>query len=287
MDNILDGSKVSCEIKDKLKIDVEKLKELNIVPGLSVILVGDNIESITYVNMKKRACSKLGINCNVHRLPLDIQEIDIINIINELNNDGDVHGILVQLPLPSSINEKTVLNSIVENKDVDGLSDISMGKLVNGTSDTVQSCTPRGCMELIEYYNIQLRGKDVIIIGSSNLVGIPLSIMMIKKQATVMICNIHTKNLKEKVFMSDIVVSCCGVPHLVKADWIKQGSIVLDIGINKLSDDSKKGYKIVGDVDYENVKPKTKLISPVPGGIGPMTIAVLLKQLIELCDILI
>jgi methylenetetrahydrofolate dehydrogenase (NADP+)/methenyltetrahydrofolate cyclohydrolase len=287
MDNILDGSKVSCEIKDKLKIKVDKLKEVNVTPGLSVILVGDNIESVTYVTMKKKSCDKLGINCDIIKLSENTSETEIINKIKTLNDNLNVHGILVQLPLPHNIDDKRVLNSIIESKDVDGLCDINMGRLINETIDSVKSCTPRGCMELLDYYNIELEGKDVIIIGSSNLVGLPLSIMMMKKNATVTTCNIYTKDLQSKVLVSDIVVSCCGVAHLIKEDWITEGAIVIDIGINKISDNSEKGYKIVGDVDYENVKEKTEMITPVPGGIGPMTIAILLKQVIELCERLI
>lgn len=287
MDNILDGSKVSCEIKDKLKIKVDKLKEVNVTPGLSVILVGDNIESVTYVTMKKKSCDKLGINCDIIKLSENTSETEIINKIKTLNDNLNVHGILVQLPLPHNIDDKRVLNSIIESKDVDGLCDINMGRLINEKIDSVKSCTPRGCMELLDYYNIELEGKDVIIIGSSNLVGLPLSIMMMKKNATVTTCNIYTKDLKSKVLVSDIVVSCCGVAHLIKEDWITEGAIIIDIGINKISDNSEKGYKIVGDVDYENVKEKTEMITPVPGGIGPMTIAILLKQVIELCERLI
>ncbi len=283
---ILDGTKVSNEIKDELKDEVDTLVSKNIRPGLGVILVGENIESVTYVNMKKKACQQVGIKSVVHNLCENILEDEIIQIINDFNENPNIHGILVQLPLPDHINKKKVLNSICNEKDVDGMNTYNSGKIMLNDDIQITPCTPRGCIELLDYYNIPIQSKKITIIGSSNLVGLPLSILLLHRGGTVTICNINTLDVKSHVVDADIVVACCGVPHLVKEDWIKPGSVVIDVGINKINDNSKKGYKLVGDVDYENIKNKVDYITPVPGGVGPMTIAILMKQTVEICRLL-
>lgn len=280
----LEGKTLSDNIKSKLKYEINELSKKDIKPGLGVILVGENIESETYVNMKIRACNELGIYSKVYELPNKIEEDIIIQKIKDLNEDNMIHGILIQLPLPEHINKYNVINSISDKKDVDGIGVINSGKLMINNNIKSLPCTPRGCIELLEHYDISIKSKDIAIIGTSNLVGLPLSIMLLHRGACVTLCNINTLNIKEKTKQADIVIACCGVAEMIKDDWVKEGSIIIDIGINKIDDNkTKKGYRLVGDVDYNNVKDKVKSITPVPGGIGPMTIAILMKQTVENC----
>ena len=284
---ILDGKILSDTIKDNLKEEINTLLKKDIRPGLGVILVGENIESKTYVNMKKKACNELGIYSKVYELPDNISEGIIIQKIKDLNEDNTIHGILVQLPLPYHINKQNVLDSIKHEKDVDGLGILNTGKLMINNNVNIMPCTPRGCIELLDHYKIPLKSKEITIIGTSNLVGLPLSIMLLHRGATVTLCNIHTNDVRKKTKDADIVIACCGVPEMVKSDWVKEESIIIDIGINKIEDKkSKKGYRLVGDVDYNNVKDKVEYITPVPGGIGPMTIAILMKQTVEICRLI-
>ena len=286
MEGILDGKGLAEKIQTQLQPRIETLmNDSKIRPGLGVILVGDNIESETYVAMKCKACVKLGIMSKIHRFTNEVDEKMIIEIIEALNKNQNIHGILVQLPLPDHLDTDMILNTIHPTKDVDGMNTLTAGKLFQNQEVQFYSCTPRGCIELLEEYDICLKGKNITIIGSSNLVGLPLSMMLLHKGATVTICNINTKDIREHINHADILISCCVVPHLIKKEWVNEGIIIVDIGINKMKDQSKKGYHLVGDVDFENVKEKARYITPVPGGVGPMTIAILMKQIVEACEL--
>lgn len=270
----LDGKLISSGIYKNLEPRITKLKDNGIIPKIIVILIGNNEESKVYVNMKSKKCKDLGIICEIIRKDDNIPEQNIIELINENNIDNSVHGIMVQLPLPSHFDTDGILNMIYPIKDVDGLTESSLGSLAKGTP-LFSPCTPLGCIYLLKKYNIDCKGKNVVVIGSSNLVGLPLSMMLIHHGATVTICNINTINTKEHTVRADIVISCCGVPNLVKKDWIKEDAILLDVGISKVDG------KILGDIDFNDVKDKCSYITPVPGGIGPMTIAMLVKQIVE------
>jgi len=270
----LDGKLISSGVYTTLKPRITKLINNGIVPKIIVILIGDNEESKIYVNMKSKKCQELGIICDIILKEDTIPQQNIIKLINEKNTDSSVHGIMIQLPLPPHLNTDEILNTISPNKDVDGLTESSLGSLAKGTP-LFSPCTPLGCIYLLRKYNINCKGKHVVVIGSSNLVGLPLSMMLIHHGATVTICNINTLNTKDHTVKADIVISCCGVPNLVKKDWIKENSILLDVGITKVNG------KIIGDIDFDDVKDKCSYITPVPGGIGPMTIAMLVKQIVE------
>ncbi len=270
----LDGKLISSGVYTTLKPRITKLINNGIVPKIIVILIGDNEESKIYVNMKSKKCQELGIICDIILKEDAIPQQNIIKLINEKNTDRSVHGIMVQLPLSPHLNTDEILNTISPNKDVDGLTESSLGSLAKGTP-LFSPCTPLGCIYLLRKYNINCKGKHVVVIGSSNLVGLPLSMMLIHHGATVTICNINTLNTKDHTVKADIVISCCGVPNLVKKDWIKENSILLDVGITKVNG------KIIGDIDFDDVKDKCSYITPVPGGIGPMTIAMLVKQIVE------
>mgnify|MGYP001163508982 FL=1 len=272
---VLNGKLVSEEIQLTLKNKVDKLIDLGIIPCLSVILVGDNFESVKYVNAKRKVCEKLKVKFHLIHFNKDVSEEEILKSINILNEDNNVHGILVQLPLPSHIDKFMIMNRVLPSKDVDGFHLINSGKLYLNREKEFVPCTPLGCIELLDYYNIQIKRAHTVIIGSSQVVGLPLSMMLLQRGATVTLCNINTVNIQEHTKRADILISCCGVPQLVKEEWVKEGVIIIDVGIN-LQDG-----KLVGDVDYERVKNKSKYITPVPGGVGPMTIAMLVKQVIR------
>ena len=281
---ILDGQHVADKIQTSLIPRITSLKQKNVFPSLAVILANDSFESRTYVSMKQKICEKLGIQCKIHH-SYQSNESELISLIEDINNSINIHGILIQLPLPSNINKNRILSTVSPIKDVDGLNPLNSGKLFQNNNIHFIPCTPRGCIDLIDYYQIDIKGKHAVIVGSSNLVGLPLSICLLYRGATVTICNINTINTKDHVQKADIVIACCGVPHLIKEDWIKEGSIIIDIGINRIEDKSnKKGYRVVGDVDFENVKHKVSHITPVPGGIGPMTITALVRQVVEACE---
>ena len=272
---LLDGKSLSHNLIESYKDNIEKLNQKNTIPSLSVILNGDNPESTLYVKMKKKECEKIGIKFNLIKYNSSIKEESLIYNINILNNDQFIHGIIIQLPLPDHISNN-VLNYIDSRKDVDGLTLINSGSLIHNIK-TFIPCTPLGCIELLNTYGIDINGLNITIIGTSNLVGLPLSHLLIQKGATITLCNINTKDVKAHTINSDMVISCCGVPNLIKGDWIKEGCIIIDIGINKIVGSNK----ITGDVDFESVKNKVSYITPVPGGIGPMTIAMLIKQTIQ------
>ena len=276
MIKIIDGKKISGDIKEEVRIEIEKLtKGGKRAPGLAVIIVGENPASKVYVNSKVKTCSALGIYSEKYNLDSQTTEVELLKLIEELNNKEEIDGILVQLPLPKHIDEDKIIEAIKPNKDVDGFHPINLGKLVIGKNG-FKSCTPYGIMELLKRYELNLNGKDVVIVGRSNIVGKPLSIMLTNKNATVTLCHSRTKNLAEKTLNADIVIVAIGREKFLTEDMVKEGSIVIDVGINR----NKLG-KLCGDVDFENVSKKTSLITPVPGGVGPMTIAMLMKNTVK------
>ena len=269
---IIDGKKEAAILREEIKKEITSIKsKTNKVPGLTVILVGEFVPSQIYVKNKEKNSREVGIHSNVIKYSDDVTEEQVLKKINELNNDQDVSGILVQLPLPAHIDKKKIINSIDPLKDVDGFNPINVGNLASGY-DAIIPCTPLGCLLLLKKIEKNLSGKHAVIIGRSNLNGKPMAQLLLKENCTVTVSHSKTKNLKEECLKADILIAAAGVANLVKKDWVKNGSIIIDIGINKLGD------KIVGDVNFEEVKGKVKAITPVPGGVGPMTIACLLKN---------
>ena len=272
---IIDGKKESAQLREEVKKEIYLIKEkLNKVPGLSVILIGDFAPSEIYVKNKEKYSKEVGINSEVIRYKKEVKEEEVLKKIEELNNNKDVSGILVQLPLPKQINKEKIINAIHPLKDVDGFNPINVGNLSSGYKAIVP-CTPLGCLMLIKKTEKNLSGKNAVIIGRSNLNGKPMAQLLLKENCTVTIVHSKTKNLKEECQKADILIAAVGVANLVKEDWVKKDSIVIDVGINKLEG------KIVGDVQFDKVKDKVRAITPVPGGVGPMTIACLLKNTLE------
>lgn len=266
---------LSEKIRAELKKEVETLKsEHDVVPGLAVILVGDDPASRAYVKMKEKACEAVGIYSIVHKMPNTISHDEMLKIIEMMNNNPYIDGILVQLPLPEQVNTNALLEAIDKQKDVDGFHPYSMGRLFAGLDGFVP-CTPLGVMELLDEYTIDVKGMNAVVVGASNIVGKPMASLLLNAGATVDICHIHTKDLKAHTLNADIILVGVGKPDLITADMVKEGAIIVDIGINKVGD------KLVGDVDYKNVKEKASYITPVPGGVGPMTIAMLLKNTVK------
>ncbi|MFB1644218.1 bifunctional methylenetetrahydrofolate dehydrogenase/methenyltetrahydrofolate cyclohydrolase FolD [Campylobacter molothri] len=273
---LLDGKALSLKIKEELKEKNQILKEQGMQTCLAVILVGNNPASQTYVNSKAKACEACGIKSLVYHLDENITQNELLALINTLNYDDSVHGILVQLPLPSHINKNLILESIISSKDVDGFHPINVGYLNLGLESGFLPCTPLGVMRLLKSYEITLEGLDVVIIGESNIVGRPMATMFLNAGATVSICHIKTKDLKLYTQRADLIVVAAGCVNLLRSDMVKEGVIVIDVGINRL-----ENGKIVGDVDFENVSRKASFITPVPGGVGPMTIAMLLENTVR------
>lgn len=269
---IIDGKYISNLVKDELIDKVEKIKEKGITPGLAVVLVGDNPASKVYVNSKKKACEYIGIKSFSYELPANVSEKELMELIGTLNNDEAVHGILVQLPLPKHIDEDKVLIAINPKKDVDGFHPMSVGALTIGTDGFV-SCTPAGIIELLKRYNIEIEGKHCVVVGRSNIVGKPISMLLLRENGTVTVCHSKTKNLAEIVRQADIVVAAVGVPKLITGDMIKEGAVIIDVGVNRLEDGN-----LCGDVDFDGCLNNASLITPVPGGVGPMTIAMLMRN---------
>lgn len=271
---IIDGKEFSKKILEEISNEQKKIVERkNLRPaGLAVIIVGENPASQVYVRNKTRACEKVGFYSETIKLEENISENDLIKKIEELNENDKIDGILVQLPLPKHIDELKVINSIKPEKDVDGFSNVNVGKMVIGDESGFLSCTPYGIMQLLEGYDIDVDGKDVVVVGRSNIVGKPMAMMLIQKGATVQVCNSRTKDLSKKLKKADIIVVAVGVPRMIKATDVKEGVVVIDVGINRVDG------KLCGDVDYEDVAQKASYITPVPGGVGPMTIASLIKN---------
>lgn len=268
---IMDGKVLSEQIKNEIKTEV---KTYMIKPCLAVIQIGDDPASNVYIKSKEKACNEVGIYFKHIKYNAEVREKEIINKIVELNNDEYVNGILLQLPIPSKYNPEKLINYIARNKDVDGLTDINVGKLMNNKKCLV-SCTPQGIMELLNYYNIELEGKNIVIVGRSNLVGKPLISLFLNNNATVTICHSKTEELKSHTLNADILVVAVGKKHIITADMVKKDAVVIDVGINREED------KLYGDVDFDNVKKNVSYITPVPGGVGPMTVAMLLKNVNE------
>ena len=276
---LLNGKQLAQKIRSELKNIVTK-KNLN--PGLGIILVGERVDSATYVRMKKRACDEVGIRNIDVMLPETITQDELISKVDELNDNVLVDGILIQLPLPKHIDEREVLNRVLPEKDVDGFNAINIGSLALNDNPKLTPCTPTGVIRLLKEYDIDLEGKDAVMVGRSNIVGMPLALMLKNENATVTLCHSRTKDLSMYTKQADIIISACGKVNLITADMVKEGVIIIDVGINSVPDATRKrGYRLVGDVDFENVKEKASFITPVPGGVGPMTIAMLLKHTID------
>ena len=280
---LIDGKKIADEIRAELTQRVASLAADSVVPGLAVILVGDNPASVSYVTGKEKACAEIGIQSFETRFPADIDEARLLAKIEECNRDSSVHGILVQLPLPNHIDERRVIGAIDPIKDVDGFTPINLGRMLLEEPCYVP-CTPLGIVELLQRSGVPLSGANAVVVGRSNIVGKPLANLLIRKSinATVTVCHTGTKDLAEKVKSADIVIACAGRPGLVSADMIKPGACVIDVGVNRVPDASKKkGYRLCGDVDFDAIEKIAGWITPVPGGVGPMTITMLLSNTID------
>lgn len=271
---LIDGKNFSNTIKNELKSECETLKQKNVLPGLAVVLVGNDPASQTYVGMKDKACKAVGINSKRFNLPEDASEEQLLKIIKDLNEDDEIHGILVQLPLPKHFDTNKVLEAISPDKDVDGFHAVNVGHLVEDRDGFV-ACTPLGIMKLLDKYKINVTGLNACVIGASNIVGKPMISLLLNRRATVTCTHSKTKDLSFHTKNADLIIVGVGQPNLLKADMVKEGAIVIDVGINRL-----ENGKLVGDVDFENVSKKCSLITPVPGGVGPMTIAMLLSNTI-------
>lgn len=272
MATILDGKAVSAAVKQEVRAEVEALREGGLQVGLAVIIVGDNPASRTYVNNKKKACAEAGIHSEEYALPASTTMDELLTLIDELNHKDSIHGILCQLPLPEGLDEKAVIAAIAPEKDVDAFSAQNVGHIMIGDYSFLP-CTPAGIMEMLKYYDIPIAGKECVVIGRSNIVGKPMAMLLLQQNGTVTICHSKTQNLAEVTRRADILVAAVGIPHFVKADMVKDGAVVIDVGM-----DRDENGKLCGDVDFAAVEPKASYITPVPGGVGPMTIATLLKN---------
>ena len=282
---IIDGKQVAADMRSELKQEVAQLKTKGVVPGLGVILVGDDPASRSYVTAKERACEDIGLHSDDNRLPEDTTQKDLLALVNKMNADPKINGILVQLPLPKHLDEDEVLLAIHPDKDVDGFHPVSVGRMVVGQKSFL-SCTPHGVIQLLLRSGVKIEGANVVIVGRSNIVGKPLANMLIQKNdmgnATVTVCHTRTKDVARFTREADIVIAAAGWPNTVTADMVKDGAVVIDVGVNRVEDATKKsGYRLVGDVDFEAIKEKASFITPVPGGVGPMTITMLLYNTVE------
>ncbi len=286
---LLDGKKTSADIKEEIALEVSELKRREQkTPHLAAVIVGSDGASLTYVNAKVKACERVGFESTLIRLPEDTTEDDLLNEINILNIDKDIDGFIVQLPLPKHINEQKILMAINPDKDVDGFHPTNVGKMALNLP-TFISATPFGILELLDRYNVETSGKSVVVLGRSHIVGSPMSILLSQKRkvgnATVTLCHSRTKNLAEITKTADIIVAALGIPEFLKSDMVKDNVTVIDVGITRVADSNKKsGFRLVGDVDFEGVSKKAAFITPVPGGVGPMTIAMLLKNTLLACS---
>jgi len=270
---LIDGNAIAKHVRAQWQKRVDALKARGVVPGLAVIIVGDNPASKVYVRNKVRACSDVGLRSETHELPANASQPDVVRRIRELNKDPAVHGILVQLPLPRHLDERKLLREIAVEKDVDGFHLYNVGGLVVGDNNIFPPCTPYGVQCLLEHENIPIEGQNVVVVGASNIVGKPMALMLMAKEATVSICHIKTRDLAQYTILADILVVAAGCPNLITAPMVKRGAVVIDVGINRLPDG-----RLVGDVDFEAVKEKASFITPVPGGVGPMTVAMLMRN---------
>jgi len=272
---IIDGKAIAAKIRIEIAEGVAVLKQRGITPGLAVVLVGDDPASRVYVSMKEKACAEAGIYSDEHKLPVETSEAELLALVDRLNNDPAIHGILVQLPLPPQIDTDKVLEAISPEKDADGFHPYNVGRLSVG-KPLFQPCTPYGVMVMLKEEGVDLAGKEVVVIGRSNIVGKPVAMMCLAQHATVTVCHSRTRNLAEVVRRADVVIAAVGRPEMVKGDWIKQGAVVIDVGVNRVGD-----KKLVGDVDFAAASQRAAAITPVPGGVGPMTITMLLYNTLE------
>lgn len=292
---LIDGKKLSGEIKEEIKKEVEKMqKDKGMVPGIGVILVGENPASKVYVASKERGCAEVGFKSETIKMPDTVSTDDVLAEIDKLNNRDDIHGILVQLPLPQQVDKDKVLQAIDPAKDVDGFHPVNLGKLV-AQQDCFVPATPAGVIEMLKRSGIDLKGKDAVMIGHSEIVGKPCALLLLNEWATVTVCHIETLDLKSHTEKADIIIVATGVPYLIKEDMVKEGAVIIDVGINRITKDKanpellewrkedfeKKGATLIGDVDFQKVEPKVSYISPVPGGVGLMTIAMLLSNTLK------
>ncbi len=285
MGQVIDGKMISEKIKQELAQEVDRMKGVyDVTPGLAVILVGEDPASMSYVKSKRITCKKLGIYAKEYNLPSDTEESELLAIVEELNHDDAIDGILVQLPLPGHIDESNILLAIAPHKDVDGFHPENVGKMMTGM-ETFYPCTPFGIIKLLEYSNISTEGKHVCVVGRSNIVGKPIANMLLEKSrfgnATVTVCHSRTPDISSFTRQADIIIAAVGRAHMITADMVKDGAVVIDVGVNRVDDPSRKrGYRLVGDVDFDAVKEKASFITPVPGGVGPMTITMLMYNTI-------
>ncbi len=288
--NVVDGRAIAAQIQQELAARVAALKQRGIVPGLAFVRVGEDPASKVYVGRKEKACAELGIVSETHILPEKTSEEDLLALIGKLNSAAHLHGILVQAPLPKQIRESVVFSTVLPTKDVDGFHPVNVGKLMLGDETGFKPCTPAGVMELLARSGVKTDGAEVVVLGRGNIVGKPMAAMLCQKgknaNATVTICHSATRNVKEHCLRADIIIAAIGVAHFVKADMVKPGAVIMDVGVNRIPDaTSKNGTKLVGDVDYANVQPIAGKITPNPGGVGPMTIAMLLQNTVRAAEL--
>lgn len=275
MNNIIDGKAIAEDIRKVIATDVSALKAQGTTPGLAVVLVGEDPASRVYVSMKEKACAQAGIFSAEHKLPESTSEAELLQLIDQLNQDSRIDGILVQLPLPKQIDESKVLEAISPKKDVDGFHPYNVGRLATG-NPLFRPCTPYGVMKMLEHTGVDLKGKEVVVVGRSNIVGKPVALMCLAEHATVTICHSRTRDLAGHVARADVVIAAVGQPEMIKGDWIKPGAVVIDVGVNRVAE-----KKLVGDVEFTAAKERAGAITPVPGGVGPMTITMLLYNTVE------
>ena len=275
MEKIIDGKAIAARLRESIAADVAQLKAGGTVPGLAVVLVGEDPASRVYVSMKEKACAQAGIYSDEHKLLAETSEAELLALIDELNRNSRIDGILVQLPLPKHIDESRVLEAISPAKDVDGFHPYNVGRLVTG-NPLFQPCTPYGVMKMLEFTGVDLTGKEVVMVGRSNIVGKPVALMCLAQNATVTLCHSRTRDLAEQVGRADVLIAAVGRPEMIKGDWIKEGAVVIDVGVNRVGE-----KKLVGDVEFETALKRAGAITPVPGGVGPMTITMLLYNTVE------
>jgi 5,10-methylene-tetrahydrofolate dehydrogenase/methenyl tetrahydrofolate cyclohydrolase len=281
---IIDGTAIAATIRGEIKAEVDAMQaKYGKVPGLATVLVGERRDSQSYVRMKKKACAEVGITSFGHDLPADISQQELLQIVRDLNANPDVHGILVQLPLPDHIDEEEILSAVSLEKDVDGFHPINIGRLsMKRREPLFVPCTPKGCIELLLRTGVEIEGKRAVVLGRSNIVGLPVSMLLLHRNATLTICHSRTKDLPGVVREADILVAAVGRAEMVRGDWVKPGAVVIDVGINSVDDPTReRGYRLVGDVAFDEVKEVASAITPVPGGVGPMTIAMLLRNTMD------
>ncbi len=275
MSKIIDGKAIAADLRRTIAADAEKLKAAGTQPGLAVVLVGEDPASRVYVSMKEKACAEAGIYSDEHQLPAETSEAQLLALVDELNHDPRIDGILVQLPLPKQIDENRILEAISPAKDVDGFHPYNVGRLATG-KPLFQSCTPYGVMKMLDATGVDLAGKEVVVVGRSNIVGKPVALMCLARHATVTVCHSRTRNLAEQVRRADVLIAAVGKPEMIKGDWIKEGAVVIDVGVNRVGE-----KKLVGDVEFAAARERASAITPVPGGVGPMTITMLLYNTVE------